>query len=162
MRLLPERWTIDFWPMRMIVSVYLVVTGGLVAMAIVTVGLMVQAMAVAASAATLRIFGALLLVRPSAPGPAHMSLAPYFAGGSAVGVFFLVAVILMWVRMRGNWIAAAAAAFVGGGAWWLLAYAVLTQRPQPPLASASVFVVMTTVVTLGVLAATLRRAPSED
>lgn len=164
MRLLPERWTIDFWPMRTIVSVYLLASGGLIALAIITVGLMIQAMAAAASAAALRVFGALFLVRASAaqPGPGHTSLGLYFAGGGAVGAFFLVATVLMWVRVRGNWIAAAGAAVIACGAWWLLAYAVLTQQPAPPLASAGVFVVMTAIVTLGVLVATLQRAPEED
>jgi hypothetical protein len=162
MQLLPQRWTIDFWPMRTIVSVYLVVTGGLIAMAIITAGLMVQAMAAAASAATLRVFGALLFARPAAAGPAQASLAPYLVSGAAIGVFFLVAVVLMWVRARQNWVAAAVAAFIGGGAWWLLAYAVLAQHPAPSVQSAVVFVVMTAVVTLGVLAATLQRARDED
>jgi hypothetical protein len=162
MQLLPQRWTIDFWPMRTIVSVYLVVTGGLIAMAIITAGLMVQAMAAAASAATPRVFGALLSARPAAAGPAQTSLAPYLVSGAAIGVFFLVAVVLMWVRARQNWVAAAVAAFIGGGAWWLLAYAVLAQHPAPPVQSAVVFVVMTAVVTLGVLAATLQRARDED
>jgi hypothetical protein len=118
--------------------------------------------AAAASAATLRVFGALLFARPAAAGPAQASLAPYLISGAAIGVFFLVAVVLMWVRARQNWVAAAVAAFIGGGAWWLLAYAVLAQHPAPPVQSAVVFVVMTAVVTLGVLAATLQRARDED
>jgi hypothetical protein len=164
MRLLPERWTIDFWPMRTIVSVYLLTTGALIGGAIVVVGLTIQAAAVLASAAAMRVFGALFLVRPSTaqPGPAHISLAPYLAAGCALGAFFLVATVLMWTRLRGRWVAAAAAAFIACGAWSLLAYAVLTQPHRPALGSSVVFVVMTAVVTLGVLAATLQRAPPED
>jgi hypothetical protein len=124
--------------------------------------LTIQALANSANVAALRVFGALLVLPQNGSGPAHVSLAPYLAGGSAVGVFFLVAAALMWVRGRGNWIAAAAAAFIGGGAWWLLAYAVLTQHPAPSLASAVVFVFMTAVVTLGVVAATLQRARSGE
>jgi hypothetical protein len=119
--------------MRTIVSVYLIVTGGLVGAAIVVAGLF----------------------------PGHISLAPYLVGGSGVGAFFVIATVLMWTRVRGNWLAAAAAAFIGGGAWWLLAYAVLAQPHRPPLASAIIFIVMTAVVTLGVLCATLQRAPEK-
>lgn len=117
--------------MRTIVSVYLIVSGGLISGAIVVFGL----------------------------SPAHTTLAPKLAGGGAVGAFFLVAAALMWTRMRGNWIAAAAAAFIGGGAWWLLAYVILSQPHPASPASAIVFVVMTAVVTFGVLFATLQRAP---
>jgi hypothetical protein len=163
MRLLPDRWTIDFWPMRTIVSVYLIVTGALIGGAVVMTGFMIQAAAALASAAALRVFGALFLVRTGTaqPGPAHVSLGPYLAGGGAVGAFFLVATALMWTRMRGNWVAAAAAALVGAGAWWLLAYAVLAQSHRGSPAAAIVFNVMTAVVTLGVLVATLQRAPEE-
>jgi hypothetical protein len=133
LRLLPERWTIDFWPMRTIVSLYLVVTGGLIGVAIVVFGL----------------------------SPAHTSPARDLAGAGAVGAFFLVATALMWTRMRGNWIAAAAAAFIGGGAWWLAAYAILAQPRRASVGSTLVFAVMTAVVTLGVLFATLQRAPGE-
>jgi len=163
LRLLPERWTIDFWPMRTIVSVYLIVTGGLIGGAIVVLGFMIQAAAVLASAAALRVFGALFLVQPGGAqaGPAHISVGPYLAAGGAVVAFFLVATALMWTRMRGNWVAAAAAAFIGGGAWWLLAYAILAQPHRASPASAIIFIVMTAVVTLGVLFATLQRAPAE-
>jgi hypothetical protein len=162
MRILPERWTIDFWPMRLIVSVYLVTTGLLIAGAIMLAGLAAQAAAVLAAAAAERVFGALFVVRQAGAqaGPAHISIAPYLAGAGAMALFFLVATGLMWTRMRGHWIAAAAAALAGGAAWWLLAYAALAQpEHQPTLGSALVFVAMTAVVTLGVLAATLQRAP---
>jgi hypothetical protein len=161
LRLLPERWTIDFWPMRTIVSVYLIVTGCLTAGAVVVMGSMTRAASVLSTASAVRVFGAVSPLRPggAAAVASHISLAPYLAGGGAIGAFFLVAAALMWTRMRGNWIAAAAAAFLGAGAWWLLAYAILAQPHRASPASAIVFVVMTAVVTLGVVLATLQRAP---
>ena len=132
MRLLPERWTIDFWPMRTIVSVYLTVTGCLIGGAIVFFGLSAE----------------------------HgTSFTPYLAAAGAAGSLFLVAAALMWTRVRGNWIVAATAALIGGGAGWLLAYAILAQPHRASAGSALVFVVMTAVVTFGVFFATLQRAP---
>ncbi|HLK23774.1 MAG TPA: hypothetical protein VKT30_03865 [Caulobacteraceae bacterium] len=163
MRLFPERWTIDYWPLRLIVSVYLLTTGALLAAAITFVGFAMQAAAVVAAAATAKVFGALLLLRPEAQArPAQVSLTPYLAGSVAVAAVFLAATVLMWTRVRWRWVAAAVAALIAGAAWWLLAYAVLTQpQRHPSLASATLVVAVTAMATLGALAATLQRAPGE-
>jgi hypothetical protein len=160
MRLLPARWTIDLGPARVVVSAYLLVTGLLIAQAIVMAGIVIKTLAVIS--ATGEVLSDLMyLARPEVTQTAALQapLMAYFAAGGAVALSFVVATVLMWVRMRGHWVAATAAALIGGCAWWALAIALLVSPHHPSLAVAAVLIAVTAVVTFGAIAATLQRAP---
>jgi hypothetical protein len=158
MRLLLERWTIDFLPPRLAVSVYLLVTGSLVGCAIILAGVIMLTLGIVSGVGQW-LSAIVYLTPPPSPRDFHLTLPYYFFGGWAVGLFFLVATLLMWVRMPGHWVAAAVAALAGGCAWWALVFALLAPPHHPPFALAAVFVAITAVMTFGALAATLQRAP---
>ncbi len=145
-------------PARLVVSVYLLVTGSLIAFAIALAGVVILTLGLVTGAVQW-LSDIVWLTRPPSPGDFHLTLPYYIFGGWAAGLFFLVATGLMWVRMPGHWVGAAVAALVGACAWWALVFALLAPPHHPPFALAVVFVAITAVVTFGALAATLQRAP---
>lgn len=156
MMILPARWSIDRWPMRAIVSFYLLASGALLSVTVVVVGLMLHAVQTVALSATQQVFTAMSLTPQAQPHPA---MAAFYAAAVAVAVFFLAAVALMWTPWRLNWAPALVAGLAAAGAWWFLAYANVSPPNHPtPLAVGGLFL-LTAIVTLGVLAAIVRRAP---
>jgi len=154
MSLFAARWSIDVWPMRAIVSLYLLTTGVLVAGAIWLVGATVQQAAAVSGIVAVKVFGLTLPVRQG-------GTAAFQVIAAGVAIVFLAATLLMWTGLAIRRAVAALAALLAGAAWWALVCAVVTQPVRPALAPSAVLAGLTAVVTLGVVAATLRRAPAD-
>ncbi len=152
MRLLPARWSIDRWPMRTIVSLYLLVSGALLAFAGVLVGVAQTSRLIA-----VQPDGAIVLTPAIEP---HAPLVLYQAASAVEAAGFLAAIALMWSPWRWKRLPAFAAGLAAAAAWWFIAYVSVTPPNHPTALAAGGLFVLTAIVTLGALAAIVRRAPA--
>jgi hypothetical protein len=157
--MIATHWSIDFWPMRLIVSLYLILTGAMLAGVALFAGYAIQASQALGRVVAKAVVGAVTHAGPAAVTAAPMSMTPFYLTAAGIAAVFIVATGLMWIRFRGHWLPALVVAMASAVTWWTLVYAAwMRPAPQSPAALA-VFAALTAVMTLGALVAIIRRAP---
>jgi hypothetical protein len=160
--MIATHWSIDFWPMRLIVSLYLILTGALLAGVVLFAGFAIQASQALGRVVAKAVVGAVTHAGPgvvTSAAAAPISLTPFYLTAAGIAAVFVIATGLMWFRFRGHWLPALVVAMASAVTWWTLVYAAwMRPAPQSPV-SLAVFAALTAVMTLGALVAIIRRAP---